>query len=86
MIPRTPVQSTLLRSLGWVQIPYEDDPLNLGILDAHFMTGQLYRFYDVPQAVYQALLDAPSVGAAFNTMIRTAGFPTAKLRELRKAG
>lgn len=35
-----------------------------------FANGRIYRYYDVPEAVYNGLVTAPSTGHEFNTNIR----------------
>ncbi|MBI4902343.1 MAG: KTSC domain-containing protein [Acidobacteria bacterium] len=40
------------------------------ILELQFRSGAVYRYYDVPVAVYQRLLEAPSKGVYFNQSIR----------------
>jgi lysyl-tRNA synthetase class 2 len=39
-------------------------------LDIRFVTGRIYRYADVPPALYQRLLEARSKGAFFNECIR----------------
>ena len=41
-----------------------------GILEVVFHTGRTYRYFEVPLAAYEALLDAESIGAYFNREIR----------------
>lgn len=84
-LPRHLMQSTLVRDIGWRQIPYDNDPMELGVLEVGLTDGNLYRYYDVPKAVYEALLDAPSVGALFGQIVRNT-FPYAHIRKIRKAG
>jgi len=52
------VESTTLRALG-----YDD---GRGILHLEFRSLSLCHYYDVPAAVYQGLLGAPSKGGYFN--------------------
>jgi hypothetical protein len=85
MIPRNVVTSGLIRSIGWRQMPYDNDPDKLGVLDVSLRDGNIYRYYDVPEAVYQAFFHAPSVGAAFTQLIRNV-FPCAHIRVARKKG
>jgi hypothetical protein len=39
-------------------------------LEVRFHNGREYHYYDVPQAMYEALLAASSKGAFFNQSIR----------------
>ena len=39
-------------------------------LDIRFVNGKTYRYSNVPQEVYQALMTAPSKGAFYNAEIR----------------
>lgn len=79
------MQSTLVREIGWRQIPYDDDANALGVLDVALVCGNIYRYYDVPEAVYQVLRDAPSVGQLYGQLVRNV-FPCAHIRVIRKAG
>lgn len=45
------------------------DPAN-GTMAIQFRSGEIYRYLDVPQRVYQALERAPSRGAYFHEQIR----------------
>jgi len=58
----TTVESTTLVSLA-----YDD---TVGILHLEFVSRAVYRYFGVPAAVHEALLDAPSKGAYFNRAIR----------------
>lgn len=59
---RTPVASSNLASVG-----YDADDETLEI---EFHSGGVYRYADVPQAVYQELLSAQSHGSYFHENIR----------------
>jgi hypothetical protein len=39
-------------------------------LEIEFVSGRIYRYQDVPQGTYSALLEAPSKGQFFNREIR----------------
>ena len=41
------------------------------MLELQFRSGAVYRYFDVPHAVYQSLLGAPSKGVYFNQNIRS---------------
>lgn len=58
-IPREPVQSSNIQSVGW-----QDRTLEI-----EFKNG-LYQFLDVPRQVYEELRDAESHGRYFNSRIR----------------
>jgi hypothetical protein len=59
---RIPVESSNLYSVG-----YDPDTQTLEI---EFRTGGIYEYYDVPKAVYQQLMTAPSHGRFFHAYIR----------------
>jgi hypothetical protein len=61
-IPRVPVDSTALASVGY-------DP-GLSVLDIEFEDGSIYRYDAVPAEVHDALLTAESLGAYFNSHIK----------------
>jgi hypothetical protein len=59
---RTPVQSSLLSSIG-----YSID----ATLDLEFRSGAIYRYFAVPYTVFQELIAAASKGAYFNRNVRS---------------
>jgi hypothetical protein len=67
---QTPVQSKTLARVGY------DAPDQLLWLE--FRSGAVYRYFGVPPAIHQNLLNAPSKGAYFNRTIRQR-FPFQKL-------
>jgi KTSC domain len=62
----TGVESTTLKSIGYDE--------SVGVLRLEFRSGAVYDFFGVPEEVHGALLQAPSIGACFNEMVR-ARFP-----------
>lgn len=48
-------------------IGYDEDAMTL---DIEFRNGSLYRYFDVPEAVYLGLLRASSIGRYVNAKIR----------------
>jgi predicted dinucleotide-binding enzyme len=69
-IPRVPVESSALRSVG-----YDDD---LAVLEIEFVSGEVYRYHAVPRAVHRELMDAESRGRYFVERIRDV-YPTARV-------
>lgn len=61
---RTPVTSSLIRSLG-----HEGD-----VLEVEFSSGRIYQYHGVSPEQAEALRTAPSIGQHFATHIRGAGF------------
>jgi hypothetical protein len=61
---REKVTSKSLASIG-----YDEDH---AILEVEFRTGEVYQYYDVSIAVYDALMNADSIGAYFSNNIRSA--------------
>jgi hypothetical protein len=59
---RIAVESTTLVAIGY------DDALS--ILQLEFRSGAHYQYFEVPAAVHQGLLNAPSKGSYFNQSIR----------------
>lgn len=59
---RTPVESTVLRSVG-----YDADER---ILEVEFVSDDVYRYFVVPRSVHAALMEADSPGRYFNQTIR----------------
>lgn len=59
---REPVSSSSLVSVGY-------DPTSEK-LEVEFKSGLVYEYYNVPQFVYDQLMQAPSIGAFFNAQVR----------------
>ena len=58
---RTPVDSSLLSSIG-----YSID----ATLELEFRSGAIYRYFVVPQTIFEGLIGAESKGAYFNRNVR----------------
>ena len=61
-VMRTSVASSLLSSIG-----YSVD----ATLELEFRSGATYRYFAVPQAVFEGLIVAESKGAYFNRYVRS---------------
>ena len=59
---RQPVESSSLASVG-----YSPDS---EILEVEFKNGTIYEYYNVPQVIYDQLMEAPSAGQYFSFNIR----------------
>ncbi len=59
---RTPVASSNVASVGY-------DP-NTMTLEVEFMNGSVYQYFDVPETVYQGLMNASSIGTYLNQNIK----------------
>ena len=59
---RTPVTSSNVASVGY-------DPGTM-TLEVEFKNGSVYQYFDVPEAVYQELKSAASVGTYLNQSIK----------------
>jgi hypothetical protein len=66
---RVPVVSSALRSVG-----YRD-----GTLEIEFVSGNVYRYFDVPERVHDELVRADSEGEFFNAHVRDR-FPYEQVR------
>ena len=63
-VMRTSVASSLLSSIGYsVDATLE--------LELEFRSGAIYRYFAVPQAVFEGLIVAESKGAYFNRYVRS---------------
>ena len=58
---RQQVRSSNIRSVG-----YDDENL---LLEIEFHRGGIYQYFEVPESVYQGLLQAPSKGTYFRNQI-----------------
>ncbi len=56
---RQEVESTVIGAVGYSRV-----------LEIRFESGRIYQYYDVPEDVYQGMLDADSKGKYFNSHIR----------------
>ena len=72
---RTPVSSRSLAEIG-----YDAEAEALEVL---FRNGGLYRYYRVPEFVYERLMQAPSRGRFLNLEIK-GRYPEAKIEPARK--
>jgi hypothetical protein len=59
---REPVTSSNISSVGY-------EPASQ-VLEVEFTNGSVYSYEGVPPEVHRGLVDAPSVGSAFHSMIR----------------
>ncbi len=59
---RRPLNSSSVRSAG-----YDGDSRTL---ELEYVNGSVYRYFDVPQPTYAALMAAPSIGNYVNTEIK----------------
>jgi KTSC domain len=61
-IDRLPVESTSLASMGFAK--------EARVLEIEFRSGAIYRYFDVPQNVFEELKRAQSIGRYFAQSIR----------------
>jgi hypothetical protein len=59
---RTPLASSCLSSVGY--------DARRRVLELEFTHGHIYRYFDVPAAIYRGLLKASSHGAYYQSAIR----------------
>jgi len=59
---RIPVSSSNIRSIGYDQ--------QLSVLEVEFSSSDVYRYFDVPEHLYQQFLHASSHGQFLNDYIR----------------
>lgn len=71
-IPRRRVSSSAISSIG-----YCSDEM---ILEVEFIQGAVYRYFMVPERVYDEFMDAPSHGRYINTVIKPAGYRYLRVR------
>lgn len=72
-IQRVPVDSTSIAALGY-------DPEG-SVLEIEFrQSGQVYRYFGVPAAVYAAFLSAESKGSYLNQEFKQRGYPYVLLK------
>ena len=59
---RLPVSSSSIRTVGY--------DAKTRALEVEFLNGRVYRYADVPEVAFDALMGADSLGRYFNTNIR----------------
>jgi hypothetical protein len=59
-VARVPTASSSVASIGY----------SPGTLEVQFRSGAVYRFFEVPRAIYESFLAAPSKGAFFNESVK----------------
>ena len=65
-IPRQPVQSTALASVGYSK--------RLHVLEIEFTNGAAYRYADVPRSIYRGLMSAESKARFYHANIKEISF------------
>ena len=61
-LERVTVNSSSIAAVGY-------DPARF-VLEVEYVGGRIYRYLDVPPAVYRLLLKAPSAGYFVNTVVK----------------
>jgi len=61
-VNRVPVESNTLKSVG--------HDSKTSTLEVEFHNGNIYQYFDVPQAVHSELMRAPSIGKFFGSQIK----------------
>jgi hypothetical protein len=77
-----PVASSNISAIGWeerqswaeVAQETEEEPENKGWLTIEFKNGRTYNYYNVPESVYEELKSSPSIGKAFQSLVRAGGY------------
>lgn len=59
---RVPVSSSSIAEIGYDS--------NTATLEIMFSDGRVYQYFEVPQAIYEDLMNAPSIGRYFHVHIR----------------
>ena len=60
-----------------VALAYEPARRVMGVI---FTSGDEYHYHDVSRELFEAVRDAPSIGQAFDTMIKKAGIKWEQIR------
>ncbi len=70
---RTPVSSSAIRSVGY------DEPRHT--LEIEFNNGDVYEYFDVPEHVFNGLMNADSHGRYFHRHVRSASYRFRRVNE-----
>lgn len=68
-IIREPVQSSMISSIGWGEEDKSDETLQV-----EFSGGKIANYYDVPESVFQDIMNSASIGQTFISLVRNGGF------------
>ncbi|MER6369465.1 KTSC domain-containing protein [Streptomyces mirabilis] len=52
---------------------------NSATLEIQFRNGSIYQYADVPESVYNGLLNAASKGRYLDVFVKKAGYPAARI-------
>lgn len=61
------MQRTAVSSSNVTEVGYDPDTLTLEVT---FQSGEVYQYFDVPESVYQQLMQASSIGTYLNQEIK----------------
>lgn len=61
------MQRAAVSSSNVAEVGYDPDTLTLEVA---FQSGDVYQYFDVPESVYQQLMQASSIGAFLNQQIK----------------
>ncbi len=68
---RIPVQSSNIASIGY--------DLETSTLEIEFLNGSVYQYYNVPESVYDGLINSASKGSYLSQFIKKAGYPCTRI-------
>ena len=68
---RNSVSSSNLASVGY--------DVSLKILEVEFNNGSIYQYFNVPESVYNGLMNASSHGSYFDSNVKKAGYSYKKV-------
>ena len=75
-ISMVPVTSSNIRSMGWSA---GDPPIVPPVMRVEFLNGSVYDYADVSEEVFNAVLNAESVGKAYNSIVKNGGYASTKV-------
>ena len=69
---RTPIASSAIVSIGY--------DVELKVLEVEFVSGAVYRYFDVPRATYHDMLESASRGRYLNGVVKLEAFAYERVR------
>lgn len=72
-----PMKYSGVSSSAIVALAYDDVRRVMGVI---FSSGDEYHYHDVPLETFEAVRGAPSIGSAFDTLIKKAGVKYERIR------
>lgn len=75
-----------VKSSNIAEVEFHELKDGIGEMDIKFHTGKIYRYENVPQGIYEKMINAESVGKFFDQYVKKAGYKYRVVAEGEKFG